>query len=74
MENAESALFTLSSFHHTFWDGGYKVPWRLGVVGLARAASIDSLEVYCAPRVAIGFGCDHHPALPLRRRVHRDSL
>ena len=46
----------------------------MGVVGLARAAGIDSLEVNGAPRVTICLCSDHHPALPIHRSIHRNSF
>ena len=43
-------------------------------MGLTGAASIDSLEVNCAPWIPICFCCDRHPALPLDWGVHRSPL
>ena len=43
-------------------------------MGLAGAAVIDCLEVHHMPRVPICFSRDHHPTLPLDRRVDRNPL
>ena len=44
------------------------------MVGLTGAAVIDCLEVHSALGVPICFSRDHHPTLPLDRRVDRDQL
>ena len=46
----------------------------MGVVGLARAAGIDSLEVDSASGIPIGLSRDNHSALPPHRSIHWNSF